>query len=113
MMERGIGKPIFFQEGIETAQIAFMGLHNAWCIIQDGTGLSRYPAFVMLIMAEPWTSLVVSFDTEVKMNQLLGHGSRKLVQELVLIIGFAVNITLGAAAVKWVRRIILVSRRLR
>jgi hypothetical protein len=71
------------------------------------------PAFVMLIMAEPWTSLVVSFDTTVKMNQLLGHGSRKLVQELVLIIGFAVNITLGAAAVRWVHRIILVSRRLR
>jgi hypothetical protein len=33
------------------------------------------PAFVLLIMAEPWTSLVVSFDTPVRMNQLLDYDS--------------------------------------
>jgi hypothetical protein len=46
MMERGIGKPIFFQEGIETAQIALMGQFNASDVIRDGTGFSRHPQHI-------------------------------------------------------------------
>jgi len=71
------------------------------------------PVFLMLAAADPWTSFATEFETTVNLNQLFGHGGRKVIQEAALIFGFAFTGTLEFFALAWMSRITSAPKRTR
>jgi hypothetical protein len=66
---------------------------------------ANIPGFLMMLMAQPWSTLAYSFQPE--MEAALGEPIRYLVTAIVVALGFALNVT----ATLWL--VVSISRKVR